>query len=236
MSEEIEETTEKLYYDALSVARRTSQKIHFVNEHDKNALISHLITTNKYTNVIFVTKTKRQADELCTYLQKNELKALSIHSNKSSKEITTSVESFNSNETTVLIMTDMSLQAQSFPVINQMISYSLPTEPSHYYERLAALEEKGEGINLVSEEEHPLMDVIQWAMKVEILEVEPEGFTPTDAPEVIEKPKKVKKPRHKKGKAKKEREKTDLKKIVEKVPTNHQAKEEISSTIGKEEE
>jgi len=204
MSEELEETTEKLYYDPLSVARRTSQKIHFVAEHDKKALILHLIKNNAYSNVIVVTKTKRQADDLSIYLQKNECKALSIHSNKNAQEITKSVESFNANETTVLIMTDMSLQAQTFPMINQMISYSIPTEPSFYYERLVALEEKGEGINLVSEEEHPLMDVIQWAMKVEILEVEPEGFTPTTASEVNEKAKKVKKPRHKKNKGKKE--------------------------------
>jgi len=213
MSEELEETTEKLYYDALSVARRTSQKIHFVKEHDKNALVSHLITSNTYTNVIVVTKTKRQADALSVYLQKNEIKALSIHSNKSAEEIVKAVESFNENETTVLVMTDMTLQAQTFPVINQMISYSMPTEPSYYYERLTALEEKGEGINLVSEEEHSLMDVIQWAMKVEILEEEPKGFTATEAPVVTEKLKKdkTKKPRHKKGKSKKETKKIEPK-------------------------
>ena len=205
-TEKIEDTEEKLYYDALSVARRTSQKIHFVNEHDKNALISHLVKSKKYISVIVVTKTKRQADDLSKHLQKDELKALSIHSNKSADEVTKAVESFNNNETTVLIMTDMSLQAQSFPVINHMISYNIPTEPSFYYERLAALEEKGEGINLVSEAEHSLMDVIQWAMKVEILEVEPEGFTATDTPEVSEKPKKdkSKKPRHKKNSKRKE--------------------------------
>ena len=215
MPEELEETSEKLYYDPLSIARRTSQKIHFVNEHDKNALISHLVTTNKYTSVIVVTKTKRQADELSQHLQKDEIKALSIHSNKSAEEIAKSVESFNNNETTVLIMTDMSLQAQSFPVINHIISYNIPTEPSHYYERLAALEEKGEGINLVSEVEHHLMDAIQWAMKVEILEVEPEGFTPTTAPAVTEKTKKdkSKKPRHKKSKSKKESPNKETEKV-----------------------
>ncbi len=211
MPEEIEET-EKLYYDPLSVARRTSQKIHFVDEHDKNALILHLITKNRYTSVIVLTKTKRQADELSKYLQKNEIKALSIHSNKSKEETAKSVESFNKNEVTVLIMTDMSLQAQNFPVIRHMISYNIPTEPSYYYERLATLKEKGEAINLVSEVEHPLMDVIQWAMKVEILEVEPEGFSPTVAPEITEKVKKdkSKKPRHKRNKNKKESKKPEI--------------------------
>ena len=205
MSQEIEETTEKLYYDSLSVARRTSQKIYPVNEHDKNALILHMITEHKLTCTIIITKTKRQADDLCKYLQNSKLQALSIHSNKGSDEITKAVESFNNNETAVLIITDMSFQAQNFPVINHMISYNIPNEPSYYYERLAALEEKGEAINIVSEEEQHLMDAIQWAMKVEILEVEPEGFIPTTAPEITEQVKKdkSKKPRHKKSKTKK---------------------------------
>lgn len=211
MSENIEETPQKLYYDPLSVARRSSQKIHFVNEHDKNALLAHLIKNNKYTGVIVITKTKRKADEVCKHLQENDIKALSIHSNKGEKESVNSVESFNKDETTVLIMTDMSLQAQSFPIVNQMISYNIPSEAAHYYARLVVLEEKGEGISLVSEEEQHLMDAIQWAMKVEILEVEPVGFTPTQAPEIQEQAKKdkTKKPRHKKTKAKKDSKKKD---------------------------
>jgi ATP-dependent RNA helicase RhlE len=206
LKEELEEPAEKLYYDQLSVARRTSQKIHFVNEHDKNALILHLIKNNKYTGVVVVTKTKRQADALSIYLQKNDIKALSLHSNKGDKDIKNAVDAFNKNEDTVLVMTDMSLQNQDFPIINHMISNNIPTEPKFYYERLVKLEEKGEGINLVSEEEYALMNLIEMAMKVEILEVVPVGFTPTPMPDQTEKPKKdkTKKPRHKKRKTKKD--------------------------------
>jgi len=209
MSENLEETPEKLYYDPLSVARRTSQKIHFVNAHDKNALLSHMIKNNDYIGVIVITTTKNQANSVCAYLKENDITSSSIHSNIGAKDVEKSVKLFNKGETKVLVMTDMSLQAQSFPVINQIISYNIPIEASYYYARLAALEEKGEGIALVSEEEEHLMDAIQVAMKVEILEEEPAGFTPTDAPEVQEKQKKdkAKKPRHKKSKLKKDKKK-----------------------------
>ncbi|PHR57107.1 MAG: hypothetical protein COA44_06875 [Arcobacter sp.] len=211
MSENLEETPEKLYYDPLSVARRTSQKIHLVNEHDKDALLTHLIKNNEYTGVIVLTKTKRKADEVCKHLQENDIKALSIHSNKGSEDCAKAVASFHGDETTALIMTDTTLEAQSFEVINQMISYNIPHEASQYYARLVSLEEKGEGIALVSEEEQGLMDAIQLAMKVEILEVEVEGFTSTDASELKDKPKKdkSKKPRHKKSKTKKDSKKKD---------------------------
>ena len=164
-----EETPKKLYYDALSVARRSSQKIHLVNEHDKDALLLHLLKTNAYTRSIVVIKTKREADALAKYLIDNDIATLSMHSNKSAKECTEAVSSYEKDETTVLIMTDMILQAQEFTSINQIISYSIPSEPAHYYERIASLKEAGEGIALVCEEEEHLMDAIQFAMKVEIV-------------------------------------------------------------------
>lgn len=211
MSENIEEAPVKLYYDPLSVARRTSQKIHFVNEHDKNALLLHMIKNNGYRGVIVITTTKNQANSVCAYLQENDITSSSIHSNIGNKDAEKSLKLFNKDEINVLVMTDMSLQAQSFPVINQMISYNIPSEASHYYARLAALEEKGEGIALVCEEEQHLMDNIEVAMKVEILEEEPAGFVPTDAPEIQEQQKKtkIKKPRHKKTKTKKDSKKND---------------------------
>jgi len=205
MSQNEEEVPTKLYYDALSVARRTSQKIHFVHEHDKPALVKHLIRAFANTRFIVIIKTKREADTLSKYLQENDLTALSVHSNKSAKECESAIESFHKDETAVLIMTDMILQAQSFSDVTFVISYNIPSEVSHYYERLLVLQEKGEGLALVNEEEQGLMDAIQYAMKVEIVEVEPEGFTPTPEPEIQEKIKKdkTKKPRHKKTKSKK---------------------------------
>jgi len=211
MPEELEPTPVKIYYDPLSVARRTSQKVYLVNEHDKDALLSHMINTQESTRVIIITKTKRDADRLSTYLQAGEIKALAIHGNKSATECETTMESFNKDETNVLIMTDMILQSQTLTSINQIISYNIPSEVTHYYARLAVLEEKGEGIALVSEEEHHLMDAIESAMKVEILQEEPEGFSPTSKPEVQQRSKKdkTKKPRHKKSKTKKESKKKE---------------------------
>jgi len=205
MSENQEEVPEKLYYDSLSVARRSSQKIHLVNTHDKDALLTHLIKSNNLSKVIVIIKTKREADALGKCLIQNDISALAIHSNKGVKESEEALASFEKDETKVLIMTDMILQAQEFSAINFMISYSIPSEPAYYYERIASLQEKGEAIAFVCEEEEHLMDAIQFAMKVEILEEEPAGFTPSEAPELKEKPKKdkSKKPRHKKSKSKK---------------------------------
>ena len=202
MSEPLEEPTEKLYYDALSVARRTSQKIHHVNEHDKNALLAYLIEEHSYENVIVVTRTKREADILSSYLQDKSIKTRAVHGNKSAKECTQAVQEYNNNEIDVLITTDMILLSHEFPSIDHMISYNIPFEAKHYYARLECLHEKGEAIAFVSEEEEHLMFAIEVAMKVEILQEEIDGFESTSAPEKKAKDK-SKKPRHKKTKSKK---------------------------------
>jgi len=204
MSEPLEEPTEKLYYDALSVARRTSQKIHHVNEHDKNALLAYLIKKYSYENVIVITKTKREADALASYLQDQGIKARAIHGNKSSKECTQATQEYNNSEVDVLITTDMILLSQEFTSINHMISYNIPLEPKHYYARLECMHEKGEGIAFVSEEEEHLMFAIEVAMKVEILQEEVEGFETSPQPQKKVKDK-TKKLRHKKTKSKKEK-------------------------------
>jgi len=204
MSEPLEQATEKLYYDDLSVARRTSQKIHSVQDHDKNALLAYLIKKYSYKNVIVVTKTKRVADSLSSYLQEQGVKARAMHGNKSAKECMQIMQEYNAKALDVVITTDMILISQEFTQIDHMISYDIALEPKHYYSRLASMHEKGEGIAFVSEEDEPLMFAIEVAMKVEILHEEVEGFESSDIPEKKVKDK-VKKPRHKKSKDKKQK-------------------------------
>lgn len=206
MPEQTDEPVTKLYYDLLSVARRISQKIHLVNEHDKNTFLAHIIKKNAYTNVIIISKTKRNADTIGQYLQSQDIKALAVHGNKSAKECTEGIKAFNDNEVDVLITTDMILVSQEFTTVNQLISYNIPIDVTHYYSRLVVVKEMGEGIALVSEDEEYLMDAIQFAMKVEILQEDVEDFTHTEGVQeerVIKD--KTKKPRHKKNKSKKEK-------------------------------
>ena len=192
----------KLYYDTLSVSRRTLQKNYFVQEHDKPRLLSYLIKENDYKNTIVIIKTKKMADSVKIFLEAEGIKALVLHANKSKEDRDDAVESFNNKTCDVLITTDMILQSYEFPSVKQMISYNLPLEVQHYYARLACMHEKGEGIAFISEEEEHIVDMLEWAMKIEIPKVEADGFIPSAKPEVVQIKIKdrSKKPRHKKTK------------------------------------
>jgi len=202
MEEKNEVSEQKLYYDPLSVSRRTLQKNHFVQEHDKLNLLSHLIKEHNYVNTIVIVKTKKSADSVTTLLEEKGIKALALHANKSKEERDDAVKLFNEKNCDVLITTDMILQSYEFPSIKHMISYNLPLEVQHYYARLASMNEKGEGLALVSQEDEHIIDMLEWAMKLEIPQIEVDGFVPTPKPEVIQTGTKdrTKKPRHKKSK------------------------------------
>ena len=201
-----EKTTEKIYYDPISVAQRTSQKMYLVDARDKSAILLHLLKGYQNLHAVVITKTKRDADALSAYLNKQEIKTVSIHGSKRAAENETSAQTFNKDECSVLITTDVILQSLTLTYVSHLISYDLPTEPEHYLNRMGTLNEQGEAIALVSENQEVVLLDIERVMRQEILEEAIEGFVPipkTDLePQAVKE--KKKKPRHRKQKRKSE--------------------------------
>ena len=199
-----DQTTEKLYYDPISVAQRTPQKLHLVNTQDKQALLLHLIKNMSELHVVVITKTKREADTLSTYLNTQDVKSVSVHGSKRAAINEAATKAFEAGELSVLITTDMILQSLTLSNITHLISYDLPTEPEQYLKRMACLNEKGEAIAFVSEDQEVALLDIERVMRHEITEEAIEGFEPSAEsinPAPTPKDKK-KKPRHRKKRRK----------------------------------
>ncbi len=204
MSEQTEQSTEKIYYDPISVAQRTKQKFHLVANSDKAAILAHIIKNITDLHAVVITKTKREADALSVYLNKLEIKTASVHGSKRAEEIETSTKAFEDGEVAVLITTDMILKSLELSNISHLISYDLPTEPAHYLSRVDCLNERGEAIAFVSEEQEVELLDIERVMRQEIPEEKIEGFVPAPESEITPQPTKdrTKKPRHRKKKRK----------------------------------
>ncbi|MGH8807396.1 MAG: DEAD/DEAH box helicase, partial [Noviherbaspirillum sp.] len=73
----------------IEVARRNStvdviiQKIHPVDRNRKHPLLSHLIKTQRWSQVLVFTRTKHGANKLVEQLGKDDISAMAIHGNKS---------------------------------------------------------------------------------------------------------------------------------------------------------
>ena len=199
-----DQTTEKIYYDPISVAQRTKQKLHLVNTQDKKEILLHLIKSYEEVHAVVITKTKREADALSTYLNAQEIPTVSLHGSKRAEQNEISAKAFESSEVTVLITTDMILQSLTLSNISHLISYDLPNDPEYYLSRMACLKEQGEAVTFVSEDEEVALLDIERVMRHEIPEEQIEGFVPTPASQRSVEPtkEKKKKPRHRKQKRK----------------------------------
>ena len=204
MSEQTQEPTEKIYYDPISVAQRTKQKFHLVNSGDKRDILVHILKKIEDLHAVVITKTKREADALSVYLNEQQIKTASVHGSKRAEVNEASTNSFEEGELAVLITTDMILKSLELSNISHLISHDLPTEPAHYLSRVDCLNERGEAIAFVSEEQEVELLDIERVMRQEIPEEKIEGFVPT--PESDETPQRTKdrtkKPRHRKQKRK----------------------------------
>ncbi len=190
---------EKLYYDTLSVAKRTSQRIHLVENHDKNALIVLLLQKLAPQKTIIITKTKKEANTLKGHLLSEDFKVTAVHGNTKEEERVKAFQNFTDSETDIIITTDKIFQDQEVTQMNLIISYALPLEKEDYFARLSALNEQGESITLISEDDQAMMSQIEHFMGVEILVEDVDGFEHTEVEQQVVS--KKKKPRHKKSKS-----------------------------------
>jgi len=204
MSEQTQKPTEKIYYDPISVAQRTKQKLHLVNSRDKRDILAHILKNIGDLHAVVITKTKREADALSVYLNKQDIRTASVHGSKRVEVNEASTKAFEDGELAVLITTDMILKSLELSNISHLISHDLPTEPEHYLNRMDCLNERGEAIALVSEDQEVALLDIERVMRHEIPEEEIEGFVPTPESEITPQPtkEKKKKPRHRKKKRK----------------------------------
>ncbi|WP_455755712.1 helicase-related protein [Sulfurimonas sp.] len=192
---------EKKYYDFISVAKRTTQNVYFVSQHDKNRMFELLLENTETKQTIVITKSKKNADELATYLKEKDIKAIAIHGNHRAQQINDARTSFNDKQTNILITTDMILKSMELTNIERIVSFDLPIVPQDYFSRLKLVDEVGESISFVSSDEEVTLESIELLMRCEMKELELKGFSPTPAPR---KEKKKKKPRHSKKRVTKE--------------------------------
>lgn len=199
-----DQTTEKIYYDPISVAQRTQQKFHLVNNRDKRDILVHILKNIEDLHAVVITKTKREADSLSTHLNNQGINTAAVHGSKRTEVNEASTNSFEEGELAVLITTDMILKSLELSNISHLISYDLPSEPAHYLSRVDCLNERGEAIAFVSEDQEVELLDIERVMRQEIPEAEIEGFVPTPESEITPQPTKdrTKKPRHRKKKRK----------------------------------
>jgi ATP-dependent RNA helicase RhlE len=195
-SDEIRDLAANLLNDPLHIqvtprnttVQRITQVIHPVGRAKKKALLAHIITENKWSQVLVFTRTKFGANSVAEFLEKNGITAMALHGNKSQSARTQALAGFKSGEVRALVATDIAARGIDIDDLPHVVNYEIPNVSEDYVHRIGRTGRAGadgQAVNFVCLDEEGFMKDIEAFTKQNINVEIVEGFGP-DAGEKAE--------------------------------------------------
>ena len=170
----------------VSVAARNTaselvdQSVHMVDKSEKRRLLSKLIKTHKWSQVLVFTRTKHGANRLAEQLSKDRIESLAIHGNKSQAARTKALAKFKDGSLQVLVATDIAARGLDIEQLPNVVNYELPNVAEDYVHRIGRTGRagsEGQAVSLVNVDEVKLLRAIEKLIGRDIPEVEIDGYT-----------------------------------------------------------
>ncbi|MGD8678648.1 MAG: ATP-dependent RNA helicase RhlE [Chromatiales bacterium] len=164
-----------------TTAERINQVIHPVDKSRKRELLSYLIGSNNWRQVLVFTRTKHGANRLAQQLEQDGLTAAAIHGNKSQGARTRALAGFKKGDIRVLVATDIAARGLDIDQLPHVVNYELPNVSEDYVHRIGRTGRagnEGEAMSLVCVDELKLLRDIERLVKREIPKVVVEGYEP----------------------------------------------------------
>jgi len=186
-----------------TTAERIEQVVHPVDRERKRELLSHLIGTQDWRQVLIFTRTKHGANRLAEQLGRDGIHADAIHGNKSQGARTRALADFKSGRIRALVATDIAARGLDIDQLPHVVNFDLPNVAEDYVHRIGRTGRAGKegvAVSLVCVDEHKLLRDIEKLIKRELPSQLIDGFEPdpTIKPEPIRKPQaQQRKPRNK---------------------------------------
>jgi len=188
-SDEIKELADTLLNAPalIEVARRNStveiitQTVHPVDRDRKRELLSHLIKTQNWYQVLVFTRTKHGANKLAEQLNGDGITALAIHGNKSQGARTRALAEFKDASLQVLVATDIAARGIDIDQLPHVVNYDMPNVPHDYVHRIGRTGRAGatgEAISPVCVDEHEFLRDIEKLIKRTLPREVVAGFEP----------------------------------------------------------
>lgn len=166
---------------ASSAAEGVTQTVHPVDRGRKRELLAHLIDANDWRQVLVFANMKHGAERLAIQLDRDGLRAESIHGNKNQNQRTRALAAFKSGAVRVLVATDVASRGLDIEQLPHVLNFELPKEAETYIHRIGRTGRaglKGEAVSLVCSEERGMLSRIEQLLKREIPKIVVPGFEP----------------------------------------------------------
>ncbi|HSL91488.1 MAG TPA: DEAD/DEAH box helicase [Candidatus Limnocylindrales bacterium] len=119
-----------------SPAEDVEHSVYFVEKRDKGELLRHLLSDDSIKNALVFTRTKHAADRVARQLARTNIRAESIHGDKSQNARELALADFKRGATRVLVATDIAARGLDIVDLSHVINYDMPAEPENYIHRI----------------------------------------------------------------------------------------------------
>jgi ATP-dependent RNA helicase RhlE len=141
-----------------------SQAVYFVEPRQKAATLTQFLKETRRSKTLVFSRTKRGADKIARGLQRDGIRAVAIHGNKSQNRRQAVMLEFNSKQPPVLVATDLAARGLDFSQVSHVINYDLPDVPETYVHRIgrtARAGTAGQAVSFCGSEERQLLRMIE---------------------------------------------------------------------------
>jgi len=166
---------------ANTTVSRIDQTVYAVDKARKTELLKHLVSTERWGQVLVFSRTKYGADKISRQLTKAGINSDSIHGDKKQGARTRSLKQFKDGRLQVLVATDIAARGIDIQQLPRVVNFDLPHVAEDYVHRIGRTGRAGEAgiaLSLVSADEVAQLQKIEKLIKKSLPREEIEGFEP----------------------------------------------------------
>ena len=174
------------------IAENISEVVYGLAKEYKRELLSFLIGSNNWQQVLVFVRTKHGADRLEKQLITDGIRAIALHGDKTQGARAKALEFFKTGKVTVLVATDIAARGLDIENLPHVINYDLPQVAEDYIHRIGRTGRAGSNgaaISLVCPEEASQLADIEKLLKRHLPRIADTGYEPVSL-NVLDTPKK----------------------------------------------
>jgi ATP-dependent RNA helicase RhlE len=149
---------------AATTAERVDQYVTFVNQSEKQALLTLVLSQEDVSRALVFTRTKHGADRVVKLLAGNGIAANAIHGNKSQPQRERALGEFKSGQVKIMVATDIAARGIDVSGVSHVVNFELPNVPEQYVHRIgrtARAGASGVAIAFCADDEKPFLRDIE---------------------------------------------------------------------------
>ena len=182
LAEQILTKPKLIEVDSMGTSANTVEQIVYpVDKEKKSELLSYLIGSRNYQQVLVFVRKKEVADEVTKELNLSGLKTAVIHGGRSSGERSRALEGFKEGKVRVLVATDIAARGLDIPALEVVMNYDIPHVTGDYIHRIGRTGRagaKGLAITLISPLEMVALKDVEKLMGKAIPQEQLDGYAP----------------------------------------------------------